>query len=160
VGLVELNDLRRWTDPPKARPKLEFLGLEKRRLPDPDDYPHGLRRFQAHRVNRLIVEAVLPERVLARGEYLGVGGVIDHGLSRMPVDEIGRVVVFGHPHHQEWCRSQTLAALRARGWDGTEEDVTLGGPGPWSLESLWDLRSAQIWCRTLENWNAYVGTRD
>ena len=160
VGFVELNDLRRWSDPPKSRPKLEFLGLEKRRLPDPAEYPHGLRRFQARRVNRLIIEAILPERVLARGEYLGVGGVIEYGLRKVAVSDIGRVVVFGHPHHQEWCRSQTLAGLRARGWPGADEDVALGGPGPWSPESLWDVRSAQVWCRTEENWNAYVSTRD
>ena len=160
VGFVELNDLRRWSDPPDSRPKLEFLGLEKRRLPDPAEYPRGLRRFQAQRVNRLIIEAILPERVLARGAYLGVDGVIERGLSRVAVSEIGRVVVFGHPCHQAWCRRQTLAALCARGWAGEDVDVVLGGPGPWSAESLWDARSAQVWSRTEENWNAYVGTRD
>ena len=160
VGFVELNDLRRWSDGPNARPKLEFLGLEKRRLPDPAEYPHGLRRFQAQRVNRLIMEAILPECVLARGRYLGVGGVIDQAQGRVSANEIGRVVVFGHPHHQDWCRRQTLAGLRSRGWTGTESDVVIGGPGPWPVESLWDIRSAQVWCRTPENWDSYTNTRD
>ena len=63
-GFVELADLDRRVE----RPELGFLGTEKRRLPTRGLYPNGLRKFQARRINRLLIEAIVPERILARGE--------------------------------------------------------------------------------------------
>ncbi|MEO8259169.1 MAG: hypothetical protein ABI868_17620 [Acidobacteriota bacterium] len=151
-GLVDLADLDRRVD----RPELGCLGTEKRRLPTRGLYPNGLRTFQARRVNRLLIEAIVPVRLLARGEYLDAGRVARHVLGTLDVSSIGAVCVYAHPHHRDRCRQQTLTALRERGWTGRDDDAGFGGePADWDDLHTWDADSAQVWCRSRDNWDAY-----
>ena len=92
-GLVELADLDRRID----RPELSFLGTEKRKLPTKGLYPNGLRKFQARRVNRQLIEAIVPERILARNECLDTGQVARHVLGTLDVSSIGTVWVYASP---------------------------------------------------------------
>jgi len=149
--LVELADLDRRLE----SPELSFLGTEKRRLPTKGLYPQGLRRFQARRVNRLLIEAIVPEQILARGEYLDTGQVARHVLGTLDVSLIRAVWVYAHPHHRDRCRQTTLTALRERGWTGNDDDLQFGGDADWDATHMWDADSAQVWCRSRENWEAY-----
>ena len=152
-GLVELADLDRRVE----RPELGFLGTEKRRLPTRGLYPNGLRKFQARRINRLLIEAMVPEPILARGEYIDAGQVARHVLGTLDVSLIRSVWVYAHPHHRDWCRQQTLTALRERGWTGSDDDSQFGGDtADWDAIHTWDADSAQVWCRSRENWDAYA----
>ena len=84
---VELHDLH--------RTPLGALGFEARQMPSVDG---PLFPFQTIRVNRLIIEAVIPyEDVLKRGSYLGTDGVLDQVLDRFKdeLTSIRRVCVFG-----------------------------------------------------------------
>jgi hypothetical protein len=151
-GLVELADLDRRID----RPELSFLGTEKRRLPTRGFYPQGLRKFQARRVNRLLIEAIVPERILARGEYLNAGQVARHVLGTLDVPLIRSVWVYAHPYHRDRCKQTTLGALRERGWIGGDDDLQFGDDAAaWDAIHTWDADSAQVWCRSRENWEAY-----
>ena len=151
-GLVELADLDRRVE----RPELSFLGTEKRRLPTRGFYPKGLRKFQARRINRLLIEAIVPERILARGEYLDAGQVARHVLGTLDVPLIRSVWVYAHPHHRDWCKQKTLVALRERGWTGSDDDLQFGDDAAdWDAVHTWDADSAQVWCRSRENWDAY-----
>jgi hypothetical protein len=151
-GLVELADLDRRVE----RPALGFLGTEKRRLPTRGLYSNGLRKFQARRINRLLVEAIVPERILARSEYLDAGQVARQVLGTLDVSLIQSVWVYAHPHHRDWCRQQALAALRERGWTGSDDDLQFGGDtADWDAIHTWDADSAQVWCRSRENWDVY-----
>ena len=151
-GLVELTDLDRRVE----RPELSFLGTEKRRLPTKGFYPKGLRKFQARRVNRLLIEAIVPEGILARGEYLDADQVARHVLGTLDVPSIRAVWLYAHPHHRDRCKQRTLVALRDRGWTGGDDDLQFGDDaGDWDATHSWDADSAQVWCRSRENWEAY-----
>ena len=106
-GTLELHDLHRI--------QLGAIGTEKRTLPQPDAYPEGLRKFQARRINRLIIEAVCPDdSILRRGRYLSTQGVLDLLLPQVKQDgrEIQYVFVYAHPQHSPRCRKQTLSLRR------------------------------------------------
>jgi hypothetical protein len=151
-GLVELTDLDRRVE----RPELSFLGTEKRRLPTRGLYPKGLRKFQARRVNRLLIEAIVPEGILARGGYLDAGQVARHVLGTLDVPLIRSVWVYAHPCHRDWCRQETLVALRERGWTGGDDSLQFGDDAAnWDATHTWDADSAQVWCRSQKNWEAY-----
>jgi hypothetical protein len=151
-GLVELTDLDRRVE----RPELSFLGIEKRRLPTKGFYPKGLRRFQARRVNRLLIEAIVPESILARGEYLDAGQVARYVLGTLEVAAIRTVWLYAHPYHRDWCKQKTLVALRERGWPGGDDDLQFGDDAAdWDATHTWDADSAQVWCRSRENWETY-----
>lgn len=150
-GLVELSDLDRSVE----RPELSFLGTEKRRLPTKGLYPNGLRRFQARRVNRLLMEAIVPERLLARRHDLNENDVVDHMLDRTDVSSLRSVTIYAHPDHRSVCLAATLDGLRQRGWEGTESRIEFGGEVEWDPNHAWDGDSAQVWCRSPENWHVY-----
>lgn len=163
IGLLDIQDLYRVEKGP--------VGLEKRRLPD--DGPRkgsALRRFQAKRVNRFIVEAAIPPVVacrlegteakagiLKRGEYLNVEQVATtclHHIRRRGYD-IDRIYVYGHPEHRDWCRMNTsMQAAEILGLH--ERHVYLGDDSSWSDDELWDRLSAQVWCRSKGNWRYYI----
>jgi hypothetical protein len=135
-----------------VRPSLGDLFTEDRSLPLQDHYPHGLRRYQRIRVNRLIIESVVDEpEILKRGRYLSTTGVIDSVLDHClnHDQEINNISVVAHPHHSPRCVEQTTQALAARKLDisvrGEMQDVGFS----------WDSSSAQVWCRSLSNWNQY-----
>jgi len=144
---VELYDFHRI--------QLGAIGTEKRTLPEINAYPKGLRELQAKRINRLIIESVCPDgSVLKRGEYLSTQGVLNLLLSQVKQDgrEIQYVFVYGHPQHSPRCRNQTIQSLKTHGWALPESyvyDVHEGQDWPW------DLTTAQVWCRSLENWQDY-----
>jgi hypothetical protein len=143
---VELHDLH--------RKPLGALGFEARQMPLGDT---DLLRFQTIRVNRLIIEAVIPyEDVLKRAPYLSTDGVLDPVLKHYKdkLTRIQRVRVFGFPGHSPRCCRQTIEAFwRAGRRDiGAQnvEDVRAVPRDDW-VTLPWDSTTAQIWCRSLRN---------
>jgi hypothetical protein len=135
-----------------VRPSLGDLFTEVRSLPLQDHYPHGLRRYQRIRVNRIIVESVVDEpEILKRGGYLSTTGVIDSVLDHLlhHDQEISNISVVAHPLHSARCVEQSTLALAAR-----KLDVSVQGEMQ-NVDFSWDSSSAQIWCRSLSNWNQY-----
>lgn len=163
TGALDLHDLHRADKGP--------VGLEKRRLPDEGPRKDGaLRRFQAKRVNRLIVEEIIPERlmhefggtetsvgVLQRGQYLNVDGVATACLHQIKQNghTIERIFVYGHPEHRDWCKSRT-SALASKFLGVPAANVFLGDASSWSNAAMWDRLSAQLWCRSQGNWRYYT----
>jgi hypothetical protein len=171
-SLLDLHDL--------IRPTKGLVGLEKREIPRAG--PGGeqrLGRFQTMRINRLIIEEIVPETVdlavgpnessatiargpyecrnhiLKRGQYLNVEGVARSLLTTFKEQAEGLldIKVYGHPEHRKWCEGQTAKMA-------TELGLKIGGVGvpeedPWSEAEKWDENSAQLWCRSSENWSYY-----
>jgi hypothetical protein len=137
AGLLDFDDLR--------RPEKGVLGLEKRRIPAARDYPSPggqLREYQAMRVNRLILETILPPEVLPRAEYLNTTKV-----AQFVKDRAGRkfaeIVVFAHPQHFDWCSRNVESVFGVKPVEGW--------PGP----AIWDPHSAQVWTRSAANYRTY-----
>lgn len=125
---------------------------EERVMPTGDDYPNGLRRFQRQRVNRLIIEAIIPKDILKRGGYLSTRGVLDQiipGIGRAGRD-VTTVRVYGHPAHRPRCRRQFLEYVWNKGWPLSSDQVTFG-----HMNEFWDPNTAQEWCRSRDAWNQY-----
>jgi hypothetical protein len=143
---VELHDLH--------RKPLGALGFEARQMPLGDA---PLLPFQTIRVNRLIIEAVIPyEEVLQRSAYLSTDDVLrcvlDHFKDKL--NRIQHVCVFGFPVHSPRCCRQTIESFWRVGRTdiGAQnvEDVRAVPRDRW--EALpWDSTTAQIWCRSLRN---------
>ncbi|NJK34975.1 MAG: hypothetical protein HC919_08510 [Oscillatoriales cyanobacterium SM2_2_1] len=147
---VELHDLHRTL--------LGALGFEARQMPLGES---PLLPFQAMRVNRLIIEAVVPyEDILKRGTYLSTDGVLDQVLERYKdkLASIRHVCVFGFPGHSPRCRRQTIESFWRVGRRdiGVQdvEDVHAVPRDAWKTLP-WDSTTAQIWCRNLRNWLDY-----
>jgi hypothetical protein len=163
TGVLDLHDLHRADKGP--------VGLEKRRLPDTGPGEDGaLRRFQAKRVNRLIVEEIIPERlvhqfggaetnvgILKRGQYLNVDGVATACLHQIKQNGhvIERIFVYGHPEHRDWCKL-TTSTRAAKLLGVPAANVLLGDTSSWSNAEMWDSLSAQLWCRSQGNWRYYT----
>lgn len=125
---------------------------EERVMPTGDEYPNGLRRFQRQRVNRLIIEEIIPKDILKRGGYLSTRGVLDQIIP-----EIGRsgrnvtmVRVYGHPAHRPRCRRQFLEYVWNKGWPLSSDQATFG-----QMYEFWDPNTAQEWCRSRDAWDQY-----
>jgi hypothetical protein len=162
-GALDLHDLHRADKGP--------VGLEKRRLPENGPREEGaLRRFQAKRVNRLIVEEIIPKSVvhqfgavetnigvLKRGQYLNVDGVANACLHQIKQNgrAIERIFVYGHPEHRDWCKSRT-SVFAAKILGVPAPNVLLGDASSWSNAEMWDRLSAQLWCRSQGNWRYYT----
>ncbi len=147
---VDIHDL--------YRPDKGAIGIEKRRLPSPSEYAKGLRRYQARRVNRLIIEAIVPAALLRRGEYLNTKAVANQ-VFQQAVDEdiqLDRIGILGHPEHRDWCKKCILAVISEKGLRIESSAVTFADDSTWTEEALWDPSCAQVWCRTLPNWESYV----
>lgn len=135
-----------------VRPSLGDLFTEDRSLPLQGHYPLGLRRYQRIRVNRLIIESVVDEpEIVKRGRYLSTTGVIDSVLDHClnHAQEINNLSVVAHPLHAPRCVEQTMQALAAR-----KLDVCVHGEMQ-NVDFSWDSSGAQVWCRSLPNWNQY-----
>ena len=135
-----------------VRPSLGDLFTEVRSLPLQGHYPHGLRRHQRIRVNRLIIESVVDEpAILKRGRYLSTTGVIDSVLDHCLKhdQEINYLSVVAHPLHAPRCVEQTMQALAAR-----KLNFSVQGEMQ-NVDFSWDSAGAQVWCRSLSNWNQY-----
>jgi hypothetical protein len=146
---VELHDM--------IRPDLGPVGLEERKIPAGQE---NLLPFQTRRINRLIIEALIPDRnILKRGTYLSTHGVLERVLTHFKdkVSQIKKVYVFGFPAHSPRCRRQTIEALwKARRYIDPENVINacFTDREDWS-ELPWDKNTAQIWCRSLQNWLDY-----
>jgi hypothetical protein len=146
VTAVDFQDL--------LRSEKGLLGLEKRRMPDPADYPDGLREWQTQRVNRLILESLVPAWVLPRAEYLNTERVAKHVFDALS-DPPAAVVIYAHPDHYHWCKSNTEKAFRAV-FKSSQLKIEQGAPlQRWPDSSLWDPLSAQVWTRSRENYLIY-----
>ncbi len=148
--VVELHDL--------YRTNLGSIGVERRQLPEfKPDSPLG--RFQKLRVNRLILEAIFPdEEVLKRGEYLSTRGVLEKLLPKAKRDkDIKYAYVFGHPKHSPRCRRQLIESAWEAGLRLNPNNVL----DVMKLDAMkgrvwdWDTTTAQMWCRTDQNWKDY-----
>ena len=137
VGLIDFEDLR--------RPEKDLLGLEKRCMPFARDYRDSggmLRQYQAMRVNRLIVETILPPRVFPRAEYLNTRKVAEFVKSRYGTG-FETIVAYAHPQHFEWCSKNVKAVLGVEPLQG------------WVGDEIWDPLSAQVWTRSAGNYRIY-----
>jgi len=152
--VLELHDL--------YRTNIGSVGVENRRLPSSDE---DLGEFQRIRVNRLIIEAVFPDdRILKRGKYLSTRGVLDQ-VTHVIEEEGGRDIkyafVYGHPAHSPRCRRQVIESAWAAGWSLTPENVfDVNNTDPleqkkWRGSKRWDPTTAQMWCRSEQNWEDY-----
>jgi hypothetical protein len=137
------------------------LGTEHRVMPKG---PGPLGRFQAQRVNRLIIESVCPdETLLKRFVYITTNNGLDHLLAaaRSEQREIEHVILYTHPAHYPRARWQFLERAWGAGWDISATEVYEGAPNDGSWDPLWWPQAAQSWCRSYEAWLAYeaVGRR-
>ncbi len=146
---VELHDLH--------RPKLGALGFEKREMPAREE---SLLPCQTMRVNQLIIESIVPnDDILKRGTYLSTNRVLERVLTHFKekLVQIQRVLVFGFPAHSPRCRRQTIESFWSVGRHIDPKDVVnvrYVERVKWN-ELPWDENTAQIWCRSLENWLDY-----
>lgn len=95
------------------------------------------------RVNRLILETILPPQVLPRAEYLNTRKVADFVKERCGTGFM-TIAAYAHPQHFGWCRNNVEAVWGAapqQGWVGDE---------------IWDPLSAQVWTRSPENYMTYI----
>lgn len=134
------------------RAELGDLFTEHRSLPKDDAYQDGLRRYQKLRINRLILESVIPDPdSLRRGRYLSTPGVLEAVLEQCFYAQLkfDRIRIFAHPEHAARCRQQTQTSLEKRGLDtALELDRSAEGIS-------WDSTTAQVWCRSQSNWDTY-----
>ena len=132
-----------------TRPNLGDLFTEYRSLPDPAHYPKGLGFYQRIRVNRLIIEAILEdEDALTRGEYLSTAGVLEAALDNYELSSGTEILVQAHPLHGPRCVTQITGMLNK-----LNIDCPVIFTNNSSVE--WDPSSAQVWCQSLPNWQAY-----
>lgn len=143
-SLIDLHDLH--------RPDKGMIGLEKRTIPDRRKYPHGLRRFQSQRLNRLIIEAILPESILDRGQYLNTKQVANHIFEQIKKGQrtIKHIVIYAHPEHRWWCRKNLTDSVKENNLRISSLQTYFG-----DTTLFWDSNTAQVWCRSKENWELY-----
>jgi hypothetical protein len=133
------------------RPDLGELFTEYREKPSVSNYLNGLRRYQRVRVNRLILESIVHDRnILKSGRYLSTPGVIDSALDFFPASpQLKNIQLLAHPLHLPRCNKQINDAFTARNLDIKITNEVAEQIFPW------DDRGAQVWCRSLANWNRY-----
>ncbi len=67
-------------------------------------------------------------------------------------DDVKVWFVYGHPEHSPRCRRQLIEAAWAAGWNLEPDrvyDVNKRQKWPW------DPTTAQMWCRSKQNWDDY-----
>lgn len=132
-----------------VRPQLGDLFTEHRALPRSQDYPSGLNKYQRKRINRLVIERIVDDdQILQRGRYLSTTGVLDFVLAHMPT-AYRRVGLVAHPLHAPRCIEQ---AKRTMSTKAASTNIYAAGP---NKDIAWDSNTAQVWCRSLSNWNNY-----
>ena len=151
---LELHDL--------YQAKSGSVGFETRQLPAEQAI---LRRFQKNRSNRFILESIFPDvAVLKRGSYLSTKGVLEQVKSVMEQEgerDIRNVFIFGHPEHSPRCKRQTCkSSLVADGNLDPSYVVDVNNSDPnemeiWQGAERWDEQTAQMWCRSKQNWDDY-----
>ena len=147
-AMLDLHDL--------VRADKGLIGLEKRRMPRRTDYgEHGLGLFQARRVNRLILETLFPETEIRRARYLNTEGVARHVMDQLKSTgrQVRYVFVFAHPEHRDWCQKNLTKVLSE---SQPSVEVLNGDVSRWDANDLWDRDSAQVWCRSPENFEHYA----
>jgi hypothetical protein len=134
------------------RPNLGELFTEHREIPLESNYTNGLMPYQRVRVNRLIIETIIHDRdILEAGKYLSTPGVIDALLKYCLTTnhKFENILLVAHPLHLPRCIKQTNDAFTAR---MLESNIT----GALRVDDFpWDSSSAQVWCRSLANWQHY-----
>jgi hypothetical protein len=135
-----------------VRPNLGEGFTEHREIPLESNYTNGLKPYQRLRVNRLIIETIIHDRdILEAGKYLSTPSVIDtllkHCLTTNHTFE--NILLVAHPLHLPRCIKQTNDAFTARKLETNITGQLTGDDFPW------DSSSAQVWCRSLANWQHY-----
>ena len=149
-AILELHDRQRHEFGP--------VGFEKRQLPARDE---TLGQYQNQRVNRLIIEAICPERsILCEPGYLSTRGVLQHLFSQMPDKVRGSgtpVYIYGSPVHSARCRRQFIEFAWSVGWSVRPDQVRMIYCADHMADCgwMWDERTAQVWCRSEIAWDAY-----
>jgi hypothetical protein len=126
-----------------------LIWTEERRVPG--QFP--LRRLQAWRVNRLIVERLSPNGIHA-GQYLGARAVFKMLFEQVakPGDLIGETWIYAHPAHFPACSRDAMFV--ASELSVCLEKVVDCTTNRWQGD-LWDPQTAQSWCRGPEPWRSY-----
>jgi len=135
------------------RPERGPLAVEYRMMPDISEYNNGLRTYQTKRVNRLIIEAICGE-IITTGEYLNTAGVLKLLLPKALAErpEISHIYIYAHPKHSHRCRRTLIEIAWELGFDVQFEYVYERCEGE---EWKWESDTAQVWCRSEDNWNIY-----
>ena len=133
------------------RPALGHLFSEARSMPAIDRYPEGLLPFQSHRVNRLIIEAIVADdSIVKRGQYLSTPGVIGTTMAHLSEHRFSRIEVLAHPGHTPRCVLQTTQVL-----DHSELPIMAINGVLAEQKWAWHAEVAQVWCQSEQNWAAY-----
>jgi hypothetical protein len=131
--------------------------IEERTIPElsnPD-----LSIYQAQRLNRLIIENVIPSCPVAK--YIGSNDVANQVLMAIVNRglNIARILIFGHPAHVERAKNQTIESawrLKMRMNETQIEVIPCGNPVQDAKEN-WDDENAQHWIRSWSNWKDHEG---
>ncbi|MDG1206610.1 MAG: hypothetical protein P8N51_14670 [Pseudomonadales bacterium] len=135
-----------------TRPALGAFFTEFRQLPLSKDYPQGLNGYHRIRVNRLIIERIIDNpKLLKSGQYLSTAGVIDAVFEHCYSQNLALkdISVIAHPLHAPRCIEQARSFFAARDQAPRVQCEFLDATFPW------DPSSAQVWCRSLSNWQVY-----
>ncbi len=149
AAILELHD--------RHRPDFGPVGFEKRELPA---QRRNLGLYQNQRVNRLIIDAICPERkILPEPGYLSTRGVLQHLFNEMPNRgrDFDRVFIYGSPVHSARCKRQFIEFAWSVGWPVDPNIVSpiYRGNDMSACGWIWDEETAQVWCRSKVGWDAY-----
>ena len=86
-------------------------------------------------------------------------GVLERVLTHFKdkLSQIENVYIFGFPAHTPRCRRQIIEALwKAGRYIDPQNDINACFMDRENWGKLpWDINTAQIWCRSLQNWLEY-----
>lgn len=137
------------------------VGYECRELPAMPAKGEQLGKYQAERVNRLIIDAICPDRsILPAPAYLSTRGVLKHLFREMDDPRsFDHIFIYASPVHSGRCERQFLQFAHEQGWIVTSSQVTKIYYSPDNeMEACgwkWDPGTAQVWCRSKAAWEAY-----
>jgi hypothetical protein len=117
-----------------------------------------LAQYQAQRVNRLILQELLPD--LPKASYVGTVDVADAVMKEICHRRlrIKDVRVYGHPEHVSRCMKQTLESAWKYGLnvDRTQlHEIKCGNKDQQDADENWDPENAQEWIQSWTNWAAH-----
>lgn len=143
--------------PPLTKNKNGRRWEEIRTIPGPSSPDLGM--YQAQRLNRLILESIVP--VFPTTKYVGTLDVADAVLANVWRQglTIAHINIYGHPAHVGRCRLQTLETAWKLGLRLNLSQVDVVPCGKLDLEDpeTWDPDNAQEWIRSWDNWQSHEG---
>lgn len=143
-----------------GRPREGFgpVGFEYRELP-PRASQSPLGDYQTHRVNRLILDAICPDRtVLPEPRYLSTKGVLENLYRQMGNrPDCDRIFIYASPVHSGRCERQFLEFAYSQNWtvDFSQIQTIFLADDMAPCGWIWQEGTSQVWCRSKAAWEAY-----